>query len=77
MGPLEIGMATVLTSTERKITRYCVVGEVPAIVGVIAGRAIPYRQHIGGSRDILNFLMRIVPSNLVTQVSIVHSVFNF
>ena len=69
LGPLEVGMGTVSTSFEPKITRYCGVSDVPAIVGVVLGRVVHYRQHIGSSRDIKSFLVRILPSRLVTEVS--------
>ena len=62
-------MGSVLSSTEVKVSRYCGVSDVPAIVGVVSGRVTHFRQHMGSSRDILNFLARIIPSGVVTEVS--------
>ena len=62
-------MGTVHTSYQPKITRHCGVNGVPTIVGVVSGHVMHYSGHIRNSQSIKDFIMTLVPSQLVTKVS--------
>lgn len=65
---LGVGMASVHTSVQPRVAKFCSVSRMPSMVAVVSGRAIHYNDWIQDSRGIKNFIKRALPDNVVVKV---------
>lgn len=67
VGPYGIGLGSVHGNMHPRVTHYCGVVRVPAVVGVVSGRVVHY-QGAQSTRSLRGFLEDIVP-NVVTELT--------